>query len=289
MMGALTKAHDEQGSELTPVQKVLDSHVHLWNWQKQNLPWVTRDMKVLQRTYTLDDLVCAYDSARTVPQVQLVSGVYVEVDTPDWADEDIRAAQLQESAGFAMCLQARLSTHMRVPLCARAVREVLHTTSAREGRCLEREFLDGLRLLADRHIAFDACVRTEELDDLVRACERIPQATVVLDHVGNVTNSAQLESALPAFERLATLENVYVKVSGYPTADVVFADSICACMKSIFSPERLLYASNWPVIQLYGGLAEHLQIVMKYWNGDDNFFYANARRVYGGDDEHVSL
>ena len=89
--------------------------------------------------------------------------------------------------------------------------------------------------MADKNMPFDACVRVEELGDLAQACEQVPEATVIVDHMGNISDLHNLESSSDALHRLGELPNVYVKVSGYPTDDPRFVSTLLDLAQAAFS------------------------------------------------------
>lgn len=127
---------------------------------------------------------------------------------------------------------------------------------------------------------FDACMRVGELSDLATACERVPEETVIIDHAGNIVDRQGLESSAGTLRRLGSLPNVYIKVSGYPTGDIGFVTDLLDLLQSAFPNDRLLYASNWPVIDMYADLDSHLSILLDRFAGNDDFFINNARNAY---------
>ena len=211
--------------------KLIDTHFHLWDLDVQNLPWLAGTDGSITRTYRLSDLEGAYAA---LPGVDFLGGVYVEVDGDDPVQEDelTYAICISDPKVLATMMRVHVSPTMRVPVFATGIREPLHIDSQPQGRCLQPEFLAGLAAMADHGLPFEACVRMEELADLATACETVPGATVVVNHMGNCVDLAGLESAgyRAAMERLAACPNVYLKVSGYPTADRAFVDAIVSSM-----------------------------------------------------------
>ena len=125
--------------------------------------------------------------------------------------------------------------------------------------------------MAEKDVPFDACVRPNELSNLAQACERVPEATVIINHVGNITDRRTLDDSADIIYRL---------ISGYPTDDEAFVSNLLNLVQSAFSSKRLLYASNWPVISMYSNLDSHLSILLDRFAGDDDFFINNARNAY---------
>ena len=265
------------------MQGVIDSHFHIWDPVVQPLSWLDDTDGSVTHRYDMDCLrrdYVAYCKRHPDNGVLFMGGVYVEVDTDDTALEDRLLSENHDPLLLATSMRSTVGPAMRVPLYAHGVREPLHTASSPRGRCLQEEFIRGLGLMAERDVPFDACVRTDELSDLAQACERVPEATVIIDHVGNITDRHTLDDSADTMRRLGSMPNVYVKVSGYPTADEEFVSDLLDLAQSAFSSKRLLYASNWPVINMYADLVSHLFILLDRFEGDDDFFINNARNAY---------
>lgn len=258
--------------------KVIDAHFHVWDLARQSLPWLAGTDGSIARTFGFEDLEAAY--AR-LAGVELAGAVYVEVDCADAQAEDAIVFDLMRAHPKirAAMLRGTVSPWMRVPLHATGVREPLHVDGSPCGRCLEPSFIAGLRALAAAGMPFESCNRVDELASACDAFEQVPEATVILNHLGNVERLDEPWCA--AMHRLAALPNLYVKVSGYPTRDTGFVSELLAFVRETFSPQRLLYASNWPVVNLYSSLPEHIGLLCDAFGDDADLFCNNAVRAYG--------
>ena len=119
----------------------------------------------------------------------------------------------------------------------------------------------------------------DELEDAYEAFAQAPEETVILNHLGNV--EALTPEWKSVMKKFASLPNLYMKVSGYPTADKQFVSELLKFVRATFDPKKLLYASNWPVVKLYSSFDEHFQILRDEFGDDENFFMNNAVRAYG--------
>ena len=258
--------------------KVIDSHFHVWDLGTQSLPWLEGADCSFVRSYAFDELAAAYGR---LPGVEFMGGVYVEVDCADPVAEDRIAFDLMARYPEirAAMLRSEVSPWMRLPLHATGVREPLHIASEPRGRCLEPSFIDGLRALAAAGKPFESCNRVGELEDAYEAFSQVPEATVILNHLGNV--DALDEAWCSVMRRFAKLPNLYVKVSGYPTADRGFVTELLAFVRETFAHDRLLYASNWPVVEMYSTFEEHFNLVRDAFGDDEDLFMNNAVRAYG--------
>lgn len=251
---------------------IIDSHVHVWDPAVQRLPWLD-GLPQLRNRYTIDDLAAAYERLG----VDFRGAVYVEVDAADPGLENRLIAANPSPLILKRMLRARLSAGMAPPDAADGIREPLHIGSQPRGRCRERDFIEGLELLAARGMPFELCNRAGELPDMVGVFRRVPEATVIIDHMGNVPG---LDSASKrALADMAELPNAYVKISGDDPVD----PEVVAYVRAAFDPKKLLYASNWPVVGLNSTLADHLRLMRELFGDDEDFFLGNARRAYGID------
>lgn len=115
--------------------------------------------------------------------------------------------------------------------------------------------LSGLRLLAERGLPFDACVRARELPELTGLLARVPELDVVLDHMGKppVGDAAALRRWEADLARAAELPHVHCKLSGLPAEcpdglvpDSVVEDVVGHALR-VFGTDRCMVGSDRPV------------------------------------------
>lgn len=261
---------------MTDKIKLIDTHFHIWNLDKQNLPWL-KDVEELKKSYSIDDYINEY---KKIDNVDFVGGVYVEVDSDDpiLEDEILYKEKANNDKILAIVARAKVAPTMRAPLLATGIREPLHTEDAPKGMCLEDSFIEGIKELTKNNMTFDSCNRVDELSDLVKMMEKTPDAKVVLNHLGNVEELT--EEYKNNMKALAKFPNLYVKVSGYKTEDKEFVRDLLSFTKDTFAKDRLIYASNWPVINIYSNLKEHIDLLIEAFGNDEDFFYNNAKKCY---------
>ena len=260
--------------------KIIDTHFHVWDLEKQDLPWLEGVDEVIKRTFTFEELLNNYNE---IDGIDFIGGIYVEVDGKDPIQEDEIIYDLckQNEKVLATMMKSKVSQTMGVPHFATGIREPLHTDDAPKGRCLEESFIEGLKNLAKKNMPFESCNRVDELEDFYKTATSLPEETFILNHLGNVAElSEEYKSVMKKF---AKLDNVYVKVSGYSTKDKEFVRDLLKFVKETFRSDRLMYASNWPVVELYSNFNENLLILLEEFKDDEDFFYNNAIRCYNLD------
>ncbi len=254
--------------------EIVDSHFHIWDLNVLNLPWLSSCKGTIDKSFSIDDFAKVYGKH----DVNFKGGVYVEVDCDDRVKEDEYIFKLDNPLILSKIMRAKLREHMRLPLGIEGVREPLHVEDSARGRCLEHDFLAGLEVLAKRDLIFESCNRVGELGDLYNALVQVKEAKVVLNHLGNVEKLD--DEYKKVMRKLASLPNLHVKVSGFNTSDKAFVKDLLNFTCDTFDSSRLLYASNYPVVELYSNFDEHLEILREHFNDDADFFSKNAKKLY---------
>jgi L-fuconolactonase len=124
---------------------------------------------------------------------------------------------------------------------------------------LRDELTPGFAALARHRLAFDALVLPRHLPRLARLVDRNPAVTFVIDHLAKppVAHGA-LTPWVDDIAALAGRPNVMCKLSGLLTEAAPdwtiddlrpYAAHVLAC----FGPDRVLWGSDWPVVDLAGG------------------------------------
>jgi len=178
----------------------------------------------------------------------------------------------------------------------RGIRRVLHTQPTQLSTT--SLFRENVARLAQRQLTFDLCVNQHQLGlalELVRAC---PATSFILDHCGVpdiATNAAPDGKGFLAWEKaiyqMAAELNVSAKLSGIPT----YADE---CQRTpaglqpyvhvlldAFSPARIVWGGDWPVVNLGAGLFRWSEITRELLIGlsateRKDVLESNARRIY---------
>jgi L-fuconolactonase len=127
---------------------------------------------------------------------------------------------------------------------------------------LRPELAAPLEAMAQYGLVFDALVLPRHLPRLVQVVDRHPDLQFVLDHFGKPQlASGDIAAWKDDVASLAARSNVVCKLSGLATeaapnwqvADLREAvDHVLAC----FGPQRMLWGSDWPVVNLAGGYAQ---------------------------------
>jgi len=250
-------------------QLIIDTHQHLWVRDKLDPPWVGGAAGILRLSYGPEEY-------REATRGLNVRSIYMEIAAAD-ADLDREA-----ETAIAWCSEPgsrmvgaiiggrpasdgfrEYVTRHAASKAVQGVRQVLHAGHP-AGTCLDPRFIAGMRVLGEKGLTFDLCLRPGELLDGAKTAEQCPDTRFVLDHCGNADPKAflaggsdQKRSHSPddwkrGIERLAGQPNVVCKISGIvaraPLAwDIsALAPIVNHCLDS-FGPDRVVFGTDWPV------------------------------------------
>ncbi len=294
-----------------PPYPIIDTHQHLWDPKRFNLPWLAGAGPHLNRQNSIDQ----YNAA--VEGLPIASAIYMEVNAAD--DQKLAEAkqvhQLIES-GEHVTSAAILSAdpgkanfrefvdRFESASWVKGYRQVLHGGATPAGYCLKARFINHCRHLGATGKTFDLCVRSGELKDAALLAEACPDTQFILDHCGNADPKAFFTKEDPRrgsstkdakqwkadMTALAKHPNVACKISGiiarvpqqWTPDDLRPVVEHCA---QAFGPERIVFGTDWPVCNA-GGTArewiEALQQIVSDWPADaqQRLWSENAKSIY---------
>ena len=283
---------------------ICDTHLHLWDLAKFKLPWLAgADVKRIDRSFVMSDYLDAskghnvtravYMEVNVASNNQVGEAEYV-IDLCQRRDNPMQGAVIggsPQSADF----KPYAERFAKSPFI-KGVRTVLHDDDRPKGMCLEKQFVDNIKLLGDLGLRFDLCMRPGELLDAAKLVDQCPQTKFVLDHCGNLSVQNKDAALRAAWEKgvkeLAARPNVVCKISGIivtANRDSWTPDDLAPntnyCMDT-FGEARVMFAGDWPVCTLtapFGGWLNALKLIVR--SRSEKFqralFHDNAVKFYG--------
>ena len=238
----------------------IDAHHHVWRLARGDYGWLTPALAPIYRDFDLSDLAPHLTAAGMTGTI-LVQAAPTEAETHFLLDIAEGADIVRGVVGWidfdAADALARID--------ALAARKLLVGLRPMVQDIADDDWLLGPHLaqlldaMAGHGLVFDALVLPRHLPRLVTVVRRHPELQFVLDHFGKPhLASGDIAEWRGDIARLAGEPNVVCKLSGLVTeaakdwqvADLREAvDHALAC----FGPQRMLFGSDWPVVNLAGG------------------------------------
>lgn len=255
---------------------IIDTHQHLWDLSKFNLPWVD-SAPAINRSYLQSDYAAAtaglnvvkavYMEVDVEPSQQVAEALYItdQCQRPDTPTVGAVISGRPASPDFAAYIgQFKGNSYIK------GVRQVLHGGGTPAGYCLQPTFVQSIQLLGEMGLSFDLCLRPAELSDAVKLVDQCPGTRFVVDHCGNAdfyivaaidTQSSEPPSHtrqqwLDDMQALAQRPNVICKISGIIARAIpgqwsaaTLAPTVNHCLDA-FGPDRVVFGGDWPVCTL---------------------------------------
>ena len=247
----------------------IDAHHHLWRYNDTDYVWMSAEMDVLRRDFLLPGLerVLAESGINGAVTVQARQSL---AETRWLLDLGRTSDIIRGVVGWVPLTQPDLTESLD-ELAGnpklKAVRHVLHDEPD-DDYMLRDDFNRGIGLLADYGLVYDILILERHLPRTLAFVDRHPNQVFVVDHIAKPRiRDRELSPWRELIGELARRENVYCKVSGMvteadwnawtPAGLAPYFDVVL----SAFGPRRLMFGSDWPVLNLAAGYARWVEVL----------------------------
>jgi len=276
---------------------VIDTHTHLYDpTRAQGVPWPPRDDKLLYRPVLPKDY-------RALPVPQPVMGTVV-VEASPWLEDNQWVLDLAAHESFVVGFVGNLPVdtkefagHLKRFAVNKLFRGIRLRDRKLEGTLDDPAFVRDLKLLADHDLSLDLVGGCEILPFADRLAKEVPSLRIVIDHLAGVVVDGKAPPAdwVEKMKALARRPKIFFKLSGLVEGtgrsdgsaprNVEFYRPVLDSMGKMFGPERLMYASNWPVSERFAPLAIVQGIVGEYFRShgrpaEEQVFSQSAKAAY---------
>jgi len=269
---------------LTPDLVPIYRDVSVTDWQQQAQAWGVRAGLLVQAAPTAQETAFLLQQAQDNPAVLGVVG-WIDMLAPDAVVQVERCAERSLLKGLRPMLQDLPDPDW---ILQPAIQPVLSA-------------------MARRGLVLDALIKPVHLPRILALTQAHPDLTVVVDHGAkpaiDTTAMAQWAADLSALARATSPERVVCKMSGLltevPSTEWVAEGAGAAAMSGlqdrvrpwcqrlldIWGPQRLLWGSDWPVLDLAASYDAWRELTMQVLAGltaqeQAAILGENARRIY---------
>jgi len=276
---------------------LIDTHTHFYDpTRAEGVPWPPREDRLLYRPVLPKDY-------RALPVPRPVTGTVV-VEASPWLEDNQWVLDLAAHEPFIVGFVGNLAVGTKVfagHLKRFAANELFRGIRLRdrklEGTLDDPAFVSDLKLLADHDLSLDLVGGREILPFADRLTKDVPNLRISIDHLAGVVVDGKAPPAdwVHQMRALARKPSIYCKLSGLVEGtgrsdgsaprDVDFYRPVLDAMREMFGPERLIYASNWPVSERFAPLATVQGIVGEYFHShgrraEQQVFAQSAKAAY---------
>ena len=236
----------------------IDAHQHLWRYLPPGPTWMADGMEVLRRDFILEDLrdvtneagvagTIVVETERTIEETEWLCGVAA---TSDLIRGVVGWAPLTSPTVFS-----ELETLAALPKI-KAIRHPIHDESD-DRFILRDDFNRGISALKEYNLRYDILIFEKHLPQTIEFVDRHPNQIFILDHIAKPRiRDGALSPWRENIRHLAERPNVYCKISGMVTEDnwkTWSYESLFPYIETVieaFTPQRLMFGSDWPVVNL---------------------------------------
>jgi len=291
---------------------IVDAHHHFWEPRLGHQPWLRPDAHIPFRYGDYESIKRDYlppDLLRDAAGFHLVGTVTMETEwnTDDPVGEMVYTEGVAERFGLPTAAVAHATLEdagADVVLGELAAHPLVRAVRQKPGQAVSASAADrtttllgdpawqrGFAALAEHGFDFELQTAWWQFDEAARLFERHPEVGVTVNHAG--LPSDRSPDAMAGWRRalatMAKLPHVRIKISGIGLTDVPWTAAVnrpvVEYVADVFGPDRIMFASNFPVdslvatyAEIYGGFVE----LSSSWSPAEQLaaFAGNAVRFY---------
>ena len=274
---------------------LIDTHQHLIYQNEATYGW-TKDIPALQSDFTVEDY---HD---LIKEYNIMGTLFMEcaVDGPDYKKESnfINSIMQKSESGIkGLILSIRPEDDSEFDkwleesksLGVVGYRRVLHTEPDELSQ--QSNFRENINKIGKTGKPFDLCFREDQLKIAVELSKYCDEMDLILNHCGvPAIASGKMDEWKKDITALSELKHVTCKLSGimaycapgtssYETIRP-YVDHVLDC----FGPDRMVWGSDWPVLNMVDTYGNWFELSMKFCNGfskdEKKDIFCNTARAF---------
>ena len=274
---------------------IVDAHQHFWQISRGVNTWIDDSISGIRRDYSPEhlapylkhlgiDKTILVQASETVEENRFMTSLADQCDFVGgivaWIDLSASSAEneLEQLAAYPLI---------------KGIRPVLQGIEDDEW-ILQENLISALRELPKLGLRFDALIQTRHLNTISEGASQIPELAIVIDHAAKpvIRDGAEPDAAwFDGMSELAQNEQVFCKLSGLVTEHgegwtVNALRPVFEHLLNVFTPDRLMWGSDWPVLELDGSYVQWFSCVNSLISDlssteRDQILGGSAARFYG--------
>jgi len=243
---------------------IIDTHIHIWDFEKAEYLWLKGNTSILNRTYQLEELepervAAGIDGGVLVQAANNIEDtnfmLQVATQSP-WITGVVGWLPLKDPVETQRLLREEYGAHEYF----KGVRHMIHD-EADPKWLLQSEVLESLHILARHKLPYDVVgILPEHILTALKVAELVPNLNMVFDHLNQppISSNEKFGEWGALMKEAATRKNIYAKISGLGTCSKMMnwnANHIQPYIEFVFEHfgiDRCFCGGDWPVSLLAG-------------------------------------
>ena len=248
---------------------MIDTHVHFWNYNRDEFPWIGDHQPSLKQNRLPCDLATL--------TAEHITGLIAVQARPTLSENSFLLQLAQDFpiikgvigwCDFDACIEPQLEAAASHALI-KGFRHLIQDEPQPSLYLSEHAGLQhGVRVMQQRKYIYEVLAHQADLPAVVSFCMRHDKHWLVIDHLCKpaFAGQAAFDWWQVHMRKLATLPHVVVKISGLVTeagtnASAADLQPYVDAVWTLFGSERLLWGSDWPVSSATHSYAD----LLAYW------------------------
>jgi L-fuconolactonase len=275
---------------------MFDSHFHVWNINKKYYRWLTPDLKVLYRTFSLKDYeqISFPFTVNSCIVVQAADDICESKYLIELANENSLIKGVIGWIDFDSNDVLKNLDSLTQSKYLKGIRPMIQDISD-VNWINNPKYYPIFETLVKKNLVFEALIKQEHITNIIQIAKKYPTLKIVVNHGskpiidGNINSESFLEWARLITE-ISLHKNVYCKFSGLvtectstPTFQIL--EPYLKHLLESFSSQRIIWGSDWPVVNLKCTYREWVAFTKKFISGlteceQNNILENNAKKIY---------
>lgn len=264
----------------------IDAHQHFWKYDPVEYDWIDDSMSLLKKDFLPEHLTtelsnCGFDGCIAVQARQ------TEEESRFLLDLARQNKFIKGVVGWVDLRNKKVHERLEILSKNKLLKGIRHIVQSEpDDFMLKKDFQNGISILKQFNLTYDILIYPRQLISAIELVNHFPDQHFVIDHIAKPSIKEQkIESWKSGIMELALAPNVFCKISGLVTeADRKYWEpedftSYLDVIFDVFSIDRLMVGSDWPVCLLAAGYKQVMVIIEDYTR---NFNKEDVAKVFGG-------
>jgi L-fuconolactonase len=271
----------------------IDSHHHVWRLARGDYGWLTPALAPIYRDFGLEDL-SPFLHRHGIDATILVQAAPTDAETAFLLNTAAASPVIAGVVGWSDFESPDSATRIAAlaadPLLI-GLRPMVQDI-ADDDWLLRADLAPAFEAMTRHGLVFDALALPRHLPRVRQLGGQHPDLSIVLDHLGKPhVAGGELDTWRADLDAVAERPNTYCKLSGLvtearPDWQPEHLRPFVAHVLSCFGPERVMWGSDWPVVNLAGGYDRWRQAAEFLLQDEPE---AVRRAIFGNTAERVYL